>query len=143
MDDEKAMVAHAIDHFNEGDLQGYLRLYAENCVFHGFPPRFSPDIDGVRMFYSTFGESFADTRIDIEDLIGEEGRVAVRYVIRATHTGEFLGVEATGNRVEAPGITILRFENDKVVERWQSFAFAPIMSQIGVLERMGMEVSES
>jgi len=47
------------------------------------------------------------------------------------HVGEFMGVPATGNDIALPGITILRFEGDRVVERFSQADVLSLMVQMG------------
>jgi len=41
----------------------------------------------------------------------------IRFTLGGSHVGEFMGVPPTGTEIELPGITILRFDGDKVIER--------------------------
>jgi predicted ester cyclase len=50
-----------------------------------------------------------------------------------THTGEFMGIPATGKRITYPGIDILRIAGGKVVDRWGYFDDMGMMQQMGVL----------
>jgi SnoaL-like polyketide cyclase len=50
------------------------------------------------------------------------------------HTGDYLGVAPAGRDVSADGITILRFENGKCVERWSVFDFFSLLLQLGAIE---------
>jgi predicted ester cyclase len=44
--------------------------------------------------------------------------VAYRLTIRGTHTGEFLGVPASGRRVAVSFVAIVRIADGKLVEEW-------------------------
>ena len=70
----------------------------------------------------------------IEDLIAAGDKVIVRFIYRGTHEGEFLGVPATGNKVEMGGIIITRIENGKIIEdRDES-------DMLGFMQQLGMEL---
>lgn len=62
--------------------------------------------------------AFPDLRFDIEDTIAEDDRVAVRFTLRGTHEGRLMGVDATGREITMSVITIYRFEDGKIAERW-------------------------
>ena len=51
--------------------------------------------------------------------------------MRATHKGEFLGVSPTGKTVEMAGQTILRFDGDRCVERWNIGDLLGLLQQLG------------
>jgi predicted ester cyclase len=57
----------------------------------------------------------------------------VRFTLTGTHTSELFGVPAGGTRVEVEGITILRFRDDRVVERWNRLDDIAFLSQIGAM----------
>lgn len=132
-DENKAVMREAIQKFNAGDLAGYLEIYDESLVLHGYPPQLSPDFEGVKQFYDMLFVAFPDARVDFEDLVSEGDEVACRYTFRASHRGEFMGVPPSGNRVTMSGITILRFANGKCVERWQNADMLSLMQQIGAI----------
>jgi predicted ester cyclase len=57
----------------------------------------------------------------------------VRFTLTGTHSGELFGVPAGGSRVAVEGITILRFRDDRVVERWNRLDDIAFLSQIGAM----------
>ena len=83
---------------------------APDYVGHGFPP----DRDALRAFYEHQARVAPDWRIDVEDLVEQGDRVAVR-------------AHAHGVRTERPGepvhrnlewIAIYRFAGDRIAELW-------------------------
>lgn len=74
---------------------------------------------------------FSDFTIIAEDMIAKGDRVAVRYLAKVTHTGEGLGIPATGKKEESAGIEILRFENGKVAEAWTAEDVLGLLTQLG------------
>ncbi len=79
-------------------------------------------------------EAFPDAVWSIEDLIAADDKVIVRFVLRGTHEGEFMGIPPTGNKVEVGGINIMRIENGKIVEDWEDF------DALGWLQQLGLEL---
>ncbi len=62
--------------------------------------------------------AFPDAEATLEDIVGEGDRVAYRLTIRGTHTGDFLGVPASGRSVAVSFIAIVRIADGKLVEEW-------------------------
>jgi len=62
--------------------------------------------------------AFPDAQATLEDIVAEGDRVAYRLTIRGTHTGEFLGVPASGRSVAVSFIAIVRIAGGKLVEEW-------------------------
>jgi hypothetical protein len=127
-------IATAVGRLNAGDVDGYITtLYAPEAVFHGFPPAFSPDRDGIAEFFRALRAGMPDATIAAEDLLTDGDRVAVRFTLTGTHTGELFGAPATGRRIDAEGITIAHFSGDRVVERWNRLDDIAFLTQIGAM----------
>ena len=134
MSDHATTIATAVRLLNAGDVDGYVTtLYAPEAVFHGFPPAFSPDRDGIAEFFRALRAGVPDANIAAQDLLADGDRVAVRFTLTGTHTGELFGAPATGERIDAEGITIVRFSGTRVVERWNRLDDVAVLTQIGAM----------
>jgi len=60
-----------------------------------------------------------------------DDKVILRFTMVGTHTEPFLGIDATGRSVRIPGMTILRFEDQKCVERWSVTDSLSLLAQLG------------
>jgi predicted ester cyclase len=89
--------------------------------------------EGMKQFLGFMRSAFSNARVSVEDVISEDGKVAVRYVFEADHTGELLGIGATGKRVRLPGIFIARIEDRKLAEYWREEDQLSMMQQLGVM----------
>ncbi len=67
-----------------------------------------------------------------EDMLAEDDKVVVRFTLRATHRGEFMGIPATGKQVAVPGIIIYRLAGGKIAEHWIQTDSVALMQQLGV-----------
>lgn len=127
------VLRRAAKHFGDpARRETYFDLYDEHAVLHGYAG-VEPGIASIKQFYAAFWAAFPDSRLLLEDLFESGDKLACRFVVEATHAGPFLGVPASGRRVMLPGITILRFENGKCVERWSQADFLGVMVQIGAV----------
>jgi predicted SnoaL-like aldol condensation-catalyzing enzyme len=61
----------------------------------------------------------------------EGDRVAVRLTSSATHTGEFMGIPASGKHYEMGEIHIFRLRDGRVSEHWHQADFLGMMKQLG------------
>ena len=125
-------IERAVERMNDGDLDGYLELYADDLTLHGYPPGVEGK-EGARAFYASFRKALPDLDLTIDDAIGDADTVAVRYRARGTHSDEFMGVPATGNDVDVTGQSFFRFDGGRVVERWQQMDAMTLMTQLGAL----------
>ena len=71
-----------------------------------------------RLFAERFQKAFSGIQITVEDAFGSGDKVAARWSGEMTHTGDDIGILATGRTVRISGMTLARVENGKVVEGW-------------------------
>ncbi|HRJ40818.1 MAG: ester cyclase [Caldilineaceae bacterium] len=128
----------ARDYFNAGDIERYITtLYAAEAVGHFLPPGMPQGHSGLRLFYGAFHTGFPDAQLVFDDILSEGERVVIRFHLDMTHTGEFNGIPATNKRASLSGITIFRFVDGKVAERWSESDFFGLMQQLGVIPMPG------
>ena len=119
--------------WNDGNLDGYLRLYHPDVVLHGYAG-VGPGFDNVKAFYAAFWSAFPASKLIFEDVFADQhDRVACRFVVKGEHKGQFQGLPPSGGRFELPGITILRFDGDRCLERWSQANFLSLLQQLGAL----------
>jgi predicted ester cyclase len=116
--------------WNAGHLEDYLRLYDPKVMLQGYPG-VAPGLEGVRAFYQTFFSAFPGSQLSFEDILSDGDKVAVRFTVRGAHRGEFQGMAPTGKAFSVGGITILRFEDGRCIERWSQADFLGLLQQLG------------
>ena len=72
------------------------------------------------------------SQMTIEDTIVEGDKVVTRVRATGTHQGDFMGIPATGNRIDVPLIDIARIRDGKIAEHWGVMDGAAMMQQLGV-----------
>ena len=118
--------------WNAGDLDGYLRLYDETIRLHGYAPE-PMDKAEVRGFYAAIFAAFDAPQLEFHELLWDGASGTIRFTMTGRHVGEFMGVPATGNDIALPGITILRFAGDRVVERFSQADMLGLLVQLGAI----------
>src|SRR5919202_5497109 len=120
--------------FNEGNLDVVDEIFAQDYVHHDpTMPEEGHGREHMKEFASMYRSAFPDVRVQIEDQIAEEDRVATRWVASGTHEGELMGIAPTGNRVTVAGLTIDRIANGQVAETWDNYDALGMMQQLGVI----------
>ena len=109
--------------WNTGNIQVVDEVYA---------PEFGGGHAAMKQFVSANLAAFPDLEITIQDQIAENDLVATRYVMRATHQGEFANIPPTGKSFPSTGIEIHRFAGGKLVELWN------IPDMLGALQQLGI-----
>ncbi|WP_448625090.1 ester cyclase [Geodermatophilus sp. URMC 64] len=114
----KQIVTRLYAAFAAVDRDGLTSLLAPDFRAHGMPPGCSPDADGLVQSAVLLHAGLQDCRNEIEDLIAEGDRVAVRYTTRAVHGGTLFGIPPSGRTVTLTGIEVYRVVDGKVAELW-------------------------
>ncbi len=108
----------------------YFRLYSDDIVLHGYPG-VEPGLESVKRFYHAFWQVFPDARVTLQELVEERETLVARYVITGTQHELFMGVAASGQRIELPGISIMHFSSGQCFERWTCSDSLVLLNQIG------------
>jgi len=88
--------------------------------------------DEFRAGRAAFLEALPDMHIAIEDVISDGDRAAVRWLVRATHTGELFGVAASNRKVELRGTSWFRIRDGKLVEGWDTWNLGGLLDSLRV-----------
>lgn len=134
--ENKAVVERWFDEvWNEGNEQSLRELLAPTAIIHNLPVEKTLVNDSqaaLTAMVRQFRGAFPDLRISVDEAIAEGDRVVARCTVRGTHSGDTLGMPATGQRVQFDGISIARIENGQIVEGWNNFDFLAMFTQLGV-----------
>ena len=131
VEENKALLQGYIDEMNRGNESYLDEYFAADYRYHG--PAGELDADGFKAVHSMFLSAFSDVKASIEDIIAVGNKVATRYKICGTHTGEFLNLAPTGKKVTITGIIITQVKDGRVVEEWEAFDQLNFMQQLGVI----------
>jgi predicted ester cyclase len=109
-----------------------VEMCAPGAVFHvGATP--AMDLKGFQNFQTAYYAAFSDPSITIEEMVAERDIVAFRGVVRAVHTGPFMGIKASGKPIAVPVIGMARVASGKIAEWWNSPDRLSWMQQIGAV----------
>jgi len=131
----KAVVRRTFEElWNKGNLQLANELFSPNYAHHD--PS-TPDVgrgpESEKKRATLYRNAFPDLRLTVEDLVAEGETVVARWSCHGTHKGELDGIAPTGKQITITGVTIVRFENGKMVEGWVNWDALGMMQQLGVV----------
>jgi predicted ester cyclase len=96
----KAIIHRLVEEvYNEGNLEVADELVAHDVYNHLAVPDYQHGVEGFKHVIEWVRSIGRDTRYEIDDIIAEGDRVAVRITVSGTHTGELRGIPPTGKRV--------------------------------------------
>jgi predicted ester cyclase len=76
---------------------------------------------------------FDRPQLDFHEVLWDGDACTIRFTMSGRHVGEFLGVPGTENEIAMPGITILHFRGDKVIERFSQADMLGFLVQAGAI----------
>jgi predicted ester cyclase len=91
-----------------------------------------PGPDGWKASITNLRNAFSDITVTIDKMIVDGDMVAVLGTTRATHTGELLGVPATGREITFRSSDMHRVENGRVVQSWHLEDYFGVAQQLGL-----------
>ncbi|HET7285104.1 MAG TPA: ester cyclase [Nitrososphaeraceae archaeon] len=118
---------------NKGNLEKMKNLITPDFVWHG---QFK-EVRGLKSFnewLSLERSTFPDLQFNIVDDVVEHDKVAIRWILQATHKKEVLGFPASHKKFQTTGINIFHFEGDKIKEVWIAFDALNTALQLGVVD---------
>lgn len=105
---------------------------ADDFVGHDLPCGLSGRA-GYKKFVGMFAASFSDTtQLEAHEIISNGDKIVVRWSSMGRHTGEFMGIPATGQRIRVKGIDIFRLAEGKIVDLWQEMDLLGILRQLSI-----------
>ncbi len=85
----------------------------------------------IAKYVAQVRSAFSDFTLTINQRIGEADQVFTEWTCTGTHNGEFLGVPATGRRIEVTGVTVDRIRDNQIVEERVYFDRLALLQQLG------------
>lgn len=123
--------------WNEGNLDAIDEIMSPNFTNQTAQPGISPDRDGVKQFLAAYHSAFSDAHMRVEDQVAEGDRVVTRWTGTGTHTGDLMGIPATGKEINVTGMGLHRVEGGQIVEGWTEADQMGMMQQLGVVPAPG------
>jgi steroid delta-isomerase-like uncharacterized protein len=115
----KNLVKKCMTGFSTGDLSAL-----DGCFHDDYTRHVTPGLKGV----SSFAEHVADLRnrhqvlqdahFEIDEIIAEGNTVAVRFSMIGIHTGDFMGIPATGKTIRRAQITFFHIRDGKIADSY-------------------------
>jgi predicted ester cyclase len=105
------------------------RYYAPEAVCHLAGRDFTGSAE-IKSIIVRRRTAFPDWLEDVESILAEGDLVASRVTSTATHTGPFLGIEATGRRISTSEMFLFQLRDGLIVECWAELDMLGLMNQL-------------
>ena len=116
---------------NEGKIDVLDTAYAADIVLHT-----TPEIKGIakaKAYYANFVTGFSNRQFIVKDMFAQGDKVTKYWQFKGTHSGNFMGIPATGKTVDIEGCTIARMVNGKIVEERDFMDNMSFLKQLGLI----------
>jgi len=115
----------AIDHFVDSNNESHVVTFRRTGIFLK---------SEFKEFHRQMLVAFPDIWFTVDEVIVDGDWSAARYHIEGTHEGEVEGFPATGRRFHVTGISMMRWQNGRIVESWINYDQLGLLRQIGFVE---------
>jgi steroid delta-isomerase-like uncharacterized protein len=132
--DHAATARRLYDLINAGNTGAFAEHLANDFVEHEVTPGLAPTKEGVQEFFRMQLAAFPDLRMEAQDVFGSGAKVVARVKYTGTNRGDFMGMRATGKKIDVQLIDMFLFGDDGLVrEHWGVVDLMAMMQQLGVV----------
>jgi len=110
-----------------GNMDTFHALIHPDFVDHTRPPGISPGPEGVLEQFGAFRQVLTGFDVRIVVQVAEGDLVATHKIFSGVHEGDFLGIPASGQRLELAVSDILRIRDGRIAEHWGVLNLAPLL----------------
>ncbi len=119
--------------FNQGHEEVLDEIISPDYIDYGHNPP-GRGVQGAKQDYRGATAIFSNTHYTIDELIATDDRVIARWTGTYTHSGDFAGIRATGQKVSMTGISIYKIANGKLVETRNAVNWMGLLQQLGAIQ---------
>jgi predicted ester cyclase len=94
-------------------------------------------VEPFKQQISAFRAAFPDLHVEILEVVHDGDRFGSRTSITGTHTGDLMGIPATGRHITVEAVDLGRVENGQAKERWGGMNMFSLLTQLGVIPAPG------
>jgi steroid delta-isomerase-like uncharacterized protein len=83
--------------------------------------------------FTTLFSTFPDWQYLGQDVLVDGDNIAQPFVVRATHTGEFMGLPGSGRKFDIQGVRLFKMRDGLIAYERRYYDFTGLLIQLGVL----------
>ena len=87
-------------------------------------------VEAVKNFYLNYFLGFSDVEFTIVDAFGQVDKIVKYWNFKGTHTGDFFGIPASGNKLDLSGTTLVSIKNGKIAREQDFFDMMSMLNQL-------------
>ncbi len=126
----KALTRQFFSRISAGDLTAIDEFVSDGFVEHEQVPGLAPGKEGTRQLFEMFHSAFDQARVEVDDMIAEGDKVFVLARLTGTQRSEFMGIPATGKKLNVNVCDYFRIDKGALSEHWGVMDAAGMMHQL-------------
>jgi C-1 hydroxylase len=130
----RALVDELVVAWNARDLDRVLACY--HAAYEGTDvgeAATRQGITGVRKMVRRWFRAFPDLRVEPETIIVQDDQVALGWLLRATHTGPFMGIPPTHRPITLRGVSLMTVARGQITRGSRVWDMAAFLRNVGLL----------
>lgn len=132
-DTNEATVRRFVDEvLNTGDYAAMRELIHPDYVYRS-PDQELHGPESLESLLTAYRAGLPDMNTSIDDLIASGDKVVISITLKGTHTGDLMGIPATGREVSIQGMVCSRLEDGKIIEEQEILDMLGLFQQLGVI----------
>jgi steroid delta-isomerase-like uncharacterized protein len=127
---ERTLELQHLEVWSKGNFASLSSIYTEDYVGHFPGGQTVNGRDDLKKTVQAHRVSFPNWEEQVLEIIVDGDHAATRYRSRGTHDGEFLGIPATGNKIDILEASIYKMIDGKIAEQWAFPDIASLQQQL-------------
>jgi C-1 hydroxylase len=120
-----------VELWNTRNFDEMVELWSPEMVHHHRNADYGRD--DVYALIGDFMSAFPDLVFDVQQVVAEGDYVTARMIARATHSGDFAGIPASGREIAVTVMGVVRIADGRIVEHWNIMDELHLMQQLGLV----------
>jgi predicted ester cyclase len=119
--------------WNNGRQGTIDEMMLPDITTHGLEHPDGTEVDGktaFKAFHKQLCASFSEIHVEVTQTVAGGDWEAAHCVVSGVHTGDGLGLPATGRRVSFTGMCMVRLQNGRAAEAWNNFDLSSMYRQL-------------
>jgi steroid delta-isomerase-like uncharacterized protein len=132
-EDAVKFFAEQQDEWDRRDIEALSRRHAEDGVI--VSPIFGT-VQGradILASYASLFKTFPDWSYVGEDILVDGERGAQEFIVKATHSGAFMGLPPTGRKFDIRGVRMFEMKDGLIAHERRFYDFTGLLIQLGIL----------
>lgn len=121
------------DMWNRHSTGIYSELIAANFTRHDPTSPDASTFESYRQLVEAALSAWPDVQGTVEAIVADGDLVMTRFTMSGTHQRELMGIPANDKQWRVTGHATDRFEDGKIVERWENWDSLGLLTQLGAI----------